>query len=158
LAKIEFLVVQDAFLTATAARAHVVLPAAAWAEEEGSYTNLAGQLGWQRAALTPLGEARPHWRIIAEIARRLNGEGDWPYASAADVLAEVERVVPAYEGALQARHGGPVDVRCEYAIGGELQKPSVLPRSGRGDLTLITAPVPGQVVQRQRLHGRTRHT
>ncbi|HPL30453.1 MAG TPA: NADH-quinone oxidoreductase subunit NuoG, partial [Anaerolineae bacterium] len=78
----EFVVVQDAFLTATAAEADVVLPAAAYGEEDGSATNLAGQVGWQAAPMAPLGEARPHWRIVAEVARALGALGCWSYDGA----------------------------------------------------------------------------
>ncbi len=142
LAAAEFVVVQDSFLTATAARAHVVLPAAVWGEEDGSATNLAGTVGWQRAAIAPLGEARPHWSILVEVARRLEAPGRWPYASAADVLAEVAGLVPAYAGAPAVLGGGAHDARYAYAVGGgEPAAPSPWATIGPGSLALVTGPV-----------------
>mgnify|MGYP003880469637 CR=1 FL=1 len=149
--KAELLVVQDTFLSATASAADVVLPAAAPGEEEGTMTTLAGQLACLQAAVAPLGEARPHWAIIADLARRLGAQGQWEYASAHEVLAEAGRVVPAY-GAVCAddrRQGG--DVRYDLDTG-RLEAPGVRPRKGQGDLALVTGPV---LFDRDALAGRS---
>jgi predicted molibdopterin-dependent oxidoreductase YjgC len=69
-ASLDFLVVQDLFLTETAELAHVVLPSAAFAEKAGTLTNTEGRQQTLRAAIPPPGEARPGWVIAAEMARR----------------------------------------------------------------------------------------
>lgn len=103
----EFLVVQDLFLTETAKRAHVVLPAAGPAAEEGTYTNLEGRVQHLGAVLRPVGDSRPDWWIVQEVARAFiallgsNGSRDaaaWQFASPEDVFAEVAKAVPAYAG------------------------------------------------------------
>jgi predicted molibdopterin-dependent oxidoreductase YjgC len=68
---LEFLVVQDLFLTETAEVAHVVLPSAGFAEQEGTLTSTEGREQQLRPAVAPPGEARPGWAILAEVARRL---------------------------------------------------------------------------------------
>lgn len=100
LEELEFLVVQDIFLTETAALADVVLPACSFAELEGTYTNLKGQVQRVRQALRPLGQSRPDWQILAELGGRMStGEKQksrWDYADPAAVMAEIARAVPAY--------------------------------------------------------------
>jgi formate dehydrogenase major subunit len=87
LAKLEYLVVQDIFLTETAFHADVVLPASAWPEKDGTVTNTNRQVQRGRAAFAPPGDARQDWWIIQEIARRI-GLG-WTYAGPADVYREM---------------------------------------------------------------------
>ena len=138
----QFVVVQDAFLTPTAALADVVLPAATYGEEEGSATNLSGQVGWLASPMAPLGEARAHWRIVADVARALGALGQWEYASAAEVLAEAAALIPAYQGATTAIGGGTFDVRLEYEMGpADPQALAPWATVGTGDLALITGPV-----------------
>jgi len=138
----QFVVVQDSFLTPTAALADVVLPAAAYGEEEGSATNLAGQVGWLAAPMAPLGEARPQWRIVASVAQALGALGQWEYASAEEVLAEAGALIPAYRGATVAVAGGIHDARLEYEV--TPAEPEALAPwaiEGTGDLALVTGPV-----------------
>ncbi len=97
LERAEFLVKQDIFLTETGEFADVVLPAAAFAEKEGTFTNTERRVQLVRKALEPPGEARPDWQIIAEIARRMGASG-WDYASPAEIMAEVAEVTPIYGG------------------------------------------------------------
>ncbi len=93
LAKCELVVVSDCVRhTDTTALAHVLLPAAAWGEKDGTVTNSERRLSRQRAFLTPPGEARPDWWIIAEVARRMGYEAAFGYASAADVFREHARL------------------------------------------------------------------
>jgi NADH-quinone oxidoreductase chain G len=94
LEKLDFLVVQDLFLTETAQLADVVLPAASFAEVEGTFTNLAGRVQRVRKALRPPGEARPDVQIIAELAKSMGN--DFGYASAAEVMAEIAKLAPMY--------------------------------------------------------------
>jgi formate dehydrogenase major subunit len=93
LAKLEHLVVQDLFLTETAAYADVVLPASAWPEKDGTVTNTNRQVQMGRAALPLPGAARPDWWIIQEIARRMGL--DWSHGHPRDVFAEMERAMPS---------------------------------------------------------------
>ena len=66
LQSLEFLVVQDIFLTPTAKMADVVLPAAAWAEKEGSYTSTERRVQWSSKAIAPPGEARADLEIVCD--------------------------------------------------------------------------------------------
>jgi predicted molibdopterin-dependent oxidoreductase YjgC len=94
---LEFMVVQDIFLTATAELADVVLPAAAsWAESEGTVTNSERRVQRVRKALDPPGEARDDLWIIAEIARRMGAE--WGWKSAEDTWNEVRALSPVHAG------------------------------------------------------------
>ncbi len=95
-AKPAFLVVQELFLTETAALADVVLPAQSWAEREGTYTN--GERRVQRfyPAIPAMGEARPDWQILAQIGERV-GLGKPPFAAAL-VFKEITATVPQFKG------------------------------------------------------------
>jgi formate dehydrogenase major subunit len=94
---LEFLVVQDLFLTKTAELADVVLPAsAAWAEAEGTVTNSERRVQRVRKALDPPGDARDDLWIIYELARRMGYD---PGSDAAeDVWNEVRSLSPAHAG------------------------------------------------------------
>ena len=92
----EFLVVEEIFLTETAELAHVVLPAACWAEKEGTFTNTERKVQRVRKAVESPGETRPDWAILAEIGRRLGLSMD--YESAEDVFNEMASLTPSYHG------------------------------------------------------------
>jgi len=91
LAKLEHLVVQDIFLTETAFHADVVLPASAFPEKTGTFTNTNRQVQMARVVLDPPGDARQDWWIIQEIANRL--DLGWAYTGPADVFAEMKKVM-----------------------------------------------------------------
>jgi formate dehydrogenase major subunit len=93
LAGLRHLVVQDIFLTETAALADVVLPASAWPEKDGTVTNTNRQVQRGRAALAPPGEARRDLDILVALARRL-GLG-WEYSGPAEVFAEMAEAMPS---------------------------------------------------------------
>lgn len=93
LERLEHLVVQDIFLTETAAFADVVLPASAFPEKSGTFTNTNRQVQMGRQAIDPPGEARQDWWIVQEIARRIGL--DWRYTGPADVFAEMAQVMPS---------------------------------------------------------------
>jgi predicted molibdopterin-dependent oxidoreductase YjgC len=94
---LDHLVVVDIFMNETAELAHVVLPAAAWAETDGTLTNTARRVQRVRAAVPPPGEAKPDWWITAQLARRLGFEGfDWE--SAEEVFNEFASLMPIYNG------------------------------------------------------------
>ena len=71
-----------------AAGAHVLLPASAWGEKDGTVTNSERRISRQRAFLAPPGEARPDWWIVSEVARRMGFGDAFAYSSAADVFRE----------------------------------------------------------------------
>jgi len=80
----------------TADLAHVVLPSAVYAETEGTFTNFEGRVQRIRAALDPLGEARPDWEILADLAGRLGLS--MSFADAPAVFAELAQKEPAFAG------------------------------------------------------------
>jgi formate dehydrogenase major subunit len=94
---LDFLVVQDIFMTKTARMADVVLPAAAsWAETEGTVVNGERRVQRVHRVVDPPGEARPDEWIVRDIANRM-GAG-WEYETAEDVWNEVRRVAPNFSG------------------------------------------------------------
>ena len=94
---IEFFVVQDIFLTETARLAHVVLPAAAFAEKDGTFTNTERRVQRVRKAVDPPGEAKPDSWITCEIAKRMGASG-FDFADASEVMEEIARLTPSYHG------------------------------------------------------------
>jgi NADH-quinone oxidoreductase chain G len=96
LEKLKFLVVQDLFLTETARLADVVLPAASFAEADGTFTNMAGRVQRLHKALRPPAEVKPHGQIIVDLARVM-GKELGRYSPQA-VLEEIVRVASPYEG------------------------------------------------------------
>ncbi len=97
LGELEFFVVQDIFLTETAELADVVLPAASFAEKEGTFSNTERRVQRVRKAFDPPGEARPDWEIICDIARRLGAKG-FEFREAEDIFKEIARLSPSYAG------------------------------------------------------------
>lgn len=96
LSEVDFLVVQDIFLTETAQKADVVLPAAAFAEKEGTFVNTERRVQLVRQAVTAPGEAKPDWVILTELAQRLGLS--WKYESAEEVYQEITDLTPSYAG------------------------------------------------------------
>ena len=96
LAALDHLVVQDLFLTETAFHADVVLPASAFPEKDGTFTNTNRQVQMGRKALPLPGEARQDLWIIQEIARRIGL--DWRYDGPADVFAEIRECIAPMRG------------------------------------------------------------
>ncbi len=93
---LEFLVVQDIFLTETAKMADVVLPATCFAEKEGTVTNTERLVTRVRKALEPPGEAKEDLWIISEISKRMGYS--MPASSAAEIMKEINRFTPSYGG------------------------------------------------------------
>ena len=100
LSSLDFLVVQELFFTETARLADVVLPAASFAEKEGSFTNFEGRIGWLNQAVDPPGECRPDWKIVLDLALELGTP--LPYSLLSQVMNEIEEFVPLYEGYYQS--------------------------------------------------------
>jgi len=97
LGSLDHLVVMDLFKTETAELADVVLPASAWAETDGVFTNTERRPQRVRAAVPAQGEARPDWWIIAQISKRL-GSDQFEYTSAEEVFNELCALSPLYAG------------------------------------------------------------
>ncbi|MCW9046077.1 MAG: molybdopterin-dependent oxidoreductase, partial [Alphaproteobacteria bacterium] len=96
LAKLEHLVVQDIFLTETAWHADVVLPASAFPEKDGTFTNTDRRVQIGRQALELPGEARQDWQIIQDLARGLGL--DWQYTHSKDIFAEMRGCLKGFAG------------------------------------------------------------
>ncbi len=95
--KLDFFVVQDIFMTETARYADVILPAASFAEKEGTFTNTERRVQRVRKAVESPGEAKDDWWIAAEIARRLGAKG-FDYNSSSEIMDEIASLTPIYGG------------------------------------------------------------
>jgi len=98
LKQLEFLVVQDIFLTETAALADVVLPASCYAEKSGTQTSTERRVQLWRPAQDPPGEARLDWKIICEVAAAMGYGKQFTYNSAEEIFNEIAEVTPSYHG------------------------------------------------------------
>jgi formate dehydrogenase major subunit len=102
--KLDFFVVQDIFFTRTAEFADVVLPASPSLEKEGTFTNTERRIQRLYQVLEPLGESKPDWQIIQEIANRL-GAG-WNYTHPSDIMDEAAQLAPLFAGVSYERLEG----------------------------------------------------
>jgi len=96
LSNLEFLLVQDIFMTETAKLAHVILPAACFAEKEGTFTNTERRVQRVRKAIPPPGRAKADWEILPLLSTRMG----YPmrYTSPSEIMDEVARITPIYAG------------------------------------------------------------
>ena len=101
---LEFLVVQDIFPTDTAVMADVILPAAVFAEKDGTFTNTERRVQKLRKAVEPLGEAKPDWEILCELARMMGY--DFDYHDTEEIMEEIASVAPIYGGIYHDRLDG----------------------------------------------------
>ena len=95
-ANLDFLVVQDIFMTETAQKSDVVLPSCCFAEKDGTFSNTERRVQRVRKAVNPPGEARDDWQIIADISARMGY--NMGVASAEDIFEEIRKVTPSYAG------------------------------------------------------------
>lgn len=100
LRNLDFLVVQDLFLTETAHLADLILPGASFAEKEGTFANADRRVQRVRQAVKPVGESKPDWLITSEIAQKMGFEEGFNFRSAEEVAAEITAVTPSYGGML----------------------------------------------------------
>jgi predicted molibdopterin-dependent oxidoreductase YjgC len=100
LAKLKFLLVQDLFFTGSAQLAHAVLPAAAFAEREGTVTSGERRIQWMNRAVEPHRHALPDWQIMQNLARRF--DSTFQYQGAWEIFQEIAEAVPWYKGAQRA--------------------------------------------------------
>jgi formate dehydrogenase major subunit len=104
LSRLEFLAVQELFLSETAQLAHVVLPAAGPLEKDGTFTNGERRIQRVRRAVHPPGEARPDWRILCNLMTA--GGLRQQFRDPGAVMDEIARVAPIYGGVSYARLEG----------------------------------------------------
>ena len=95
--ELEFFVCQDIFLTETARLADVVLPAATFAEKDGTFTNTERRVQRVRKAVDPPGDAKTDWWIVCEIAKRLGAKG-FEFADSEEIMREIAGLTPSYGG------------------------------------------------------------
>jgi formate dehydrogenase major subunit/formate dehydrogenase alpha subunit len=114
LAAADFIALQEIFPSETSAYADVLLPGVSFAEKSGTFTNTERRVQMVRQAIPPLGEAKPDWWIISEVAKRLidlssQGEGGrkidmtapwakWDYKEPGEIMKEVNALAPSYGG------------------------------------------------------------
>jgi len=96
LEKLDFLVVQDMFMTETAQLADVVLPSDSFAEKEGTFTNTERKVNRIRKAVDPPGEAREDWRIICDLSGLMGYT--MSYKNSRAIMEEIAEVTPSYCG------------------------------------------------------------
>ena len=101
---LDFLVVQDIFMHETAEIADVVLPATTFAEKDGTFTNSERRVQRVRKAVEPIGESRPDWDILCDLAQRLSrrrglgAEREFSYAHPSEIWAEMAALTPNLSG------------------------------------------------------------
>jgi formate dehydrogenase alpha subunit len=109
----EFTVLQEIFPSETSEYADVLLPGVSFAEKTGTFTNTERRVQMVRKAIEPLGDARPDWWIISELAKRVLGDGKrhvnmalfsgWNYTDSAQIMDEVAALTPSYAGVSHER-------------------------------------------------------
>jgi predicted molibdopterin-dependent oxidoreductase YjgC len=97
LEKLEFLVVQDIFLSETAKLADVVLPGASFAEKDGTFTNTERRVQRLRQALEPVGDSKPDWWITCQLGTKMGSSG-FDFEHPSQIMEEVASLTPSYGG------------------------------------------------------------
>ncbi|HYK22749.1 MAG TPA: molybdopterin-dependent oxidoreductase, partial [Pyrinomonadaceae bacterium] len=97
LTKLDFLVVQELFENETTAAADVVLPAASYAEQDGTFTNNDGLVQRVRQSIASLHQSKPDWMITAQLAKELGMDFGFELSASA-VFRDIAQRVPAYSG------------------------------------------------------------
>jgi formate dehydrogenase alpha subunit len=95
--RLDFLVVQDIFLSETAEIADVILPGTSFAEKEGTYTATDRRVQRVQQAIEPLGDSKPDWDIICMIAQRMGATG-FDYFAPEMIMREIAELTPSYGG------------------------------------------------------------
>ncbi|MGG2067237.1 formate dehydrogenase subunit alpha [Bacillus sp. S14(2024)] len=104
LGNLDFLVVQDMFLTKTARFADVILPAAPSLEKEGTFTNTERRIQRLYEVMPPLGDSKPDWWILQKVARTLGA--NWNYEHPSEIMDEIASLAPLYSQATYDRLEG----------------------------------------------------
>jgi formate dehydrogenase major subunit len=100
LKSLDFLIVQDIFLTETALLADLVLPGASFAEKDGTFANADRRVQRVRPAVEPVGDSKPDWQIVSELAQKMGANKGFNFTSAEEVAAEIAALAPIYGGML----------------------------------------------------------
>ncbi|CFY10098.1 Formate dehydrogenase, alpha subunit [Syntrophomonas zehnderi OL-4] len=98
---LEFLIVQDIFLSETAQKADLILPGVSWAEKDGTFSNTERRVQRVRQAIIPPANSRQDWQILMDLTNRLGYSMD--YGSPQDIFEEIRTVAPSYAGISYAR-------------------------------------------------------
>jgi len=116
LKKLEFFVVQDMLLSETARHADVVLPASPSLEKDGTFTNTERRIQRLYQALEPLGDSRPDWRIIQDVANRMGA--NWKFEHPSQIMDEVASLTPLFAGVNYERLEGYKSLQWPVAADG----------------------------------------
>jgi predicted molibdopterin-dependent oxidoreductase YjgC len=92
----DFIIVQNPFFTQICENADVILPACTWAEGEGSFINTEGRIQFSNKVIEPLEDSKPDWWIIAQIGKKIIGEG-FQYNSINEIFKEIKKVIPYFQ-------------------------------------------------------------
>ena len=114
LEELDFLLLQEIFPSETAAYADVLLPGATFAEKTGTFTNTERRVQMVRKAIEPLGDSKPDWWILSELAKKLRVRisdrfqkdapyAGWEYQDTVEIMTEINAVTPSYGGITHAR-------------------------------------------------------
>lgn len=96
LSNVEFLVVQDIFMTETSELADVILPASSFAEKDGTFSNTERRVQRVRKAIEPIGKSKPDWKILMELMNVLGYKKE--YSNPSEIMDEIASVTPSYAG------------------------------------------------------------
>jgi formate dehydrogenase major subunit len=116
LAKLEFFVAQDVFFSKTCQFADVILPASPSLEKEGTFTSTERRVQRLYQVLEPLGESRPDWRIIQDVANHLGA--DWNYQHPSEIYDEIASLTPLFAGVSYKRMEGYKSLQWPVAADG----------------------------------------
>jgi formate dehydrogenase alpha subunit len=97
LGQLEFLVVQDLFMTHIGSYAHVILPGVSFAEKNGTFTNMERRIQRVRKAISPIGDSRADWKILCDLSMKMGYPME--YENPDEVMEEIASLVPSYAGA-----------------------------------------------------------
>jgi formate dehydrogenase major subunit len=98
LENLDFLIVQDIFLTETAMLADLVFPGASFAEKDGTFANADRRVQRVRQAIKPVGDSKPDWQIISELAQKMGASTGFNFTRGEEVAAEIATLAPIYGG------------------------------------------------------------
>jgi NADH-quinone oxidoreductase subunit G len=143
LEKLDFLVVQDMFLTETAQLADVVLPATSFAESQGTQVNNGSQVQFVRRTIPPVGQARPDWMIVNQLARQLGVDLGYQ-GQLKTVFKQISETVSGYAGLshnMLANEGATAIVSSGEAAGGTVDSGELRERLA-GEVARINRQVP----------------
>lgn len=114
LSSVDFLVLQEIFPSETAAYADVLLPGSSFAEKTGTFTNTERRVQMVRQAIEPLGDSKPDWWILSQLAKKLLARisdrvrkdaphAGWEYSNTSEIMSEINALTPSYGGITHAR-------------------------------------------------------